>query len=485
MQQVKKFVHPLTERQLLGLILLLALVLRLYKISNPVADWHAFRQADTASVTREYVKAEQIDLLRPQYQDLSNIQSGQDNLAGYRMVEFPFVNAFLALLLRHFPSWDLVLVSRLASVFISLGTLLVIFALAKDLSGPKVALLSALAFAVLPYSMFYSRTILPEPYLLFFSTLAIWQFYRYLKNQRLINYFFSLVALIFAFLLKPFVLFLTPVFVALLWQFHQRKPWRDAKVYLYPLLAVLPMLLWREWIKNFPSGIPVSAWLLNGNLIRLRPAWWRWLFYERLTKLMLGWVGLLLLPANFLAWKKERDLPLYAAWWVGIMLYFIVVATGNVQHDYYQNLALPILAISLGRGALFLFSWLRRRLAILPSAGIITLVSLTAWLLAWQNVKGYYNINHWEYIEAGQAVDELTPADSLVIAPAMGDTHFLFQSNRRGWPLGFDIERKIEQGASVYITTSDDDEARELAAQYQTIKKTDRYLILDLTRTNN
>jgi hypothetical protein len=36
--------------------------------------------------------------------------------------------------------------------------------------------------------------------------------------------------------------------------------------------------------------------------------------------------------------------------------------------------------------------------------------------ISWQQVKGYYSINHWEYIEAGQAADTLLPADAVVIA---------------------------------------------------------------------
>lgn len=75
----------------LFLILILAFGLRLYKINNPVADWHSFRQADTASVTRNFVN-EGINLMMPRYDDLSNIQSGKDNPQGWRMVEFPVYN---------------------------------------------------------------------------------------------------------------------------------------------------------------------------------------------------------------------------------------------------------------------------------------------------------------------------------------------------------------------------------------------------------
>lgn len=483
LQKYLKKVKKLNEPQLLGLILFLALIVRLYKIDNPVADWHAFRQADTASVTREYVKAKRIDLLRPQYQDLSNIQSGQDNPNGYRMVEFPLINAVLAQVIKT-TGWDLVLVSRLASVLTSLGTLFVLFKLVKEISGQKVAFYAALTFALMPYAIFYSRVILPEPYLLFFSTLSLWQFYLYLEQKKPTQYLFSSLALALAFLLKPFVVFLAPVFLALLWQKRDQQLLKDWKLYLYPILALLPVLFWRKWILNFPAGIPVSDWLYNSNLIRFRPAWFRWLFYERLTKLFLGLTGVFFILANLLKWKKSPDLLIYGSWAAGILLYFSVIATGNVQHDYYQNLALPLICIAVGRGVFLLNDFLKKKLKNAKlSSFLLSLLLLSSWLIAWKNLHGYYNINHWEYLEAGQAINQLTPKDSLVIAPAMGDTHFLFQSNRRGWPIGFAIDEKIAAGATVYATTSYDDEARELEAKYQTIKKTERYLILDLSKT--
>jgi len=39
------------EYLLLSIILILGFTVRLYKIGNPIADWHSWRQADTASVT--------------------------------------------------------------------------------------------------------------------------------------------------------------------------------------------------------------------------------------------------------------------------------------------------------------------------------------------------------------------------------------------------------------------------------------------------
>ena len=428
------------QKFLLILILLLAFTLRLYRINNPIADWHAFRQADTASVTREYVK-HGIDLLHPKYQDLSNIQSGKDNLLGYRMVEFSLVNALTAWFLIKLPFLDLVIFSRLISVFFSLGTILALFYLVKNLSGTKAAFLAALTFAVLPYSVYYSRAILPEPAMLFFSTASLLFFYKYLYQSS--HYplatcylLLSSVFLALALLLKPFVVFLLPIYLILALQKYKLKILSRYELILWALLSFLPFYLWREWIKNFPSGIPASDWLFNsmdGLKIRLTPAWWRWIFYERLTKLFLGYFGVIFLLANLLIKKIRPDLLVYAAWWAGMISYFIIMAAGNVRHDYYQNLALPIICISVAMGVINLYKLIKNKN--LAKILIILIYLLMLWF-SWQQVKGYFNINHWEYIEAGQAADKILPPEAKVIAPAMGDTIFLFQTNRTGWPIG-------------------------------------------------
>lgn len=461
-------------------ILLLALFLRLYRVNQTVLDWHSFRQADTASVTREYVK-NGIDVLRPRYHDLSNIQSGQDNLEGYRMVEFPIIQASLALLLKAAPWVDLVTLSRLAAITASLGTVATIYYLGLLWSGKKVGAFAALTFAVLPHSVFYSRAVLPEPFMLAASTgaLVFWNYW--LAKHRWQYYWlaFSLFAL--ALLLKPFVAFLLPVFIA---SATVRSIWRrpfDVLAFFFFSLTVVPLLFWRWWIMQFPSGIPAADWLLNGNGIRLRPAWFRWLGYERLTKMILGFIGPIFFLFSLIRTKFSERI-LYASWWLGVLAYLIVVASGNVQHDYYQNLLLPIICLTVARGMVMLAWLLKHKLKIKQPWFAVTSLYLMMLILAGYQVKGFYQMNHSEYVKAGQVVDQQTPSDALVIAPAFGDTQFLFQTNRRGWPIGFEIDKKISLGAQYYITTSYDDEARELEKKYFTIVKTQDYLLLDLQK---
>jgi hypothetical protein len=458
------------------LIILIAFVVRLYRLNNPIADWHSWRQADTASVTREYVK-HGIDLLRPTYHDLSNIPSNKDNPQGYRMVEFPIVNATVAEVVI-LTGADLILTSRLVSIGFSLIALISLFFLVRELSGKRVAYLTALCFALLPYSVYYSRTILPEPIMLGSYCASLLGFYWWLKRGDYRWAAVSWVSLVMALLMKPFVAFLLPIYAVMAVQKYGWNVWKRGELWVYGVTSVLPLYFWREWIKQFPEGIPASDWLFNSNGIRLRPAWFRWLGWERLTKLMLGYVGVIALPFNLM--RIKLDLWVYGSWWLGVGLYLIVIATGNVQHDYYQVITVPIVCISLARGLSVLYDRLKSKLPTTIALGIPSLLLVVTLALAWQQVKGYFNINHWEYIRAGQAADRLLPQDAKVIAPALGDTQFLYQTNRQGWPMGFDIEDKIAKGATHYLTTNDDDEARRLQKTYRTLEKGDDYLLLDL-----
>ncbi len=468
-------------------ILVLAFLLRLYRIDNPVLDWHAWRQADTAAVTHHYVQ-EGVDLLRPRYHDLSNIPSGQDNPQGWRMVELPIINGLVAVVVRALPQLDLVITSRFISILFSLGAIISLYWFIKQISNSRAAILSVAFMAFLPFSIYYSRVILPEPAVMFFSTISLSLFTSFLKQKKGLHWWLSWLALALAILLKPFVAFFAPVYLILI-LIYQDKPWKQINLYLYPILAFMPLMYWRSWIKQFPAGIPASQWLFNGNGIRLRPAWFRWLFWERLTKLLAGVGTVIFGLTNFL--KRNRVLDILLSWWLGVITYFVVIATGNVTHDYYQVLIIPCLSFTLGRGALVAYGWLNSKLKnkiILNqyiSGAVIAAIAIISFIIAWQQVKGYFNINHWEYHKLGRVVQQILPEDALVIAPAGGDTMFLFQTRRKGWPIGHNIKEKIDVGATHYVTASYDDEARELEKQYATVKKTNDYLILDLRKKKN
>lgn len=506
------------ETLVLMLIMLLALGVRLYRVDRPIADWHSWRQADTASVTREYLK-NGIDLLHPQFHDLSSIPNGLDNPQGWRMVEFPMVNALAAQVYQlssPLTHMDLTLFMRLVSVKFSLGSILLLFLLSKTmvekskLTGAftHIPIVSAAVLALLPFNIFYSQAILPEVPLVFFTLLASWLLVQYIYTEGKILLVLGVISAAFALLLKPVALFFwLPILLLAL----KRKGilWVMQPTHFAALVCtLLPLGLWRAWIQQFPQGIPANRWLFNGNGIRLRGAWFRWLFADRLGRLMLGYWGLVLLgfglqgttekdalvqkfgflskitvllrsakPKTLFTWLASvNDLDIFTFGSLfGVALYLVVFATGNVQHDYYQVIIVPYIVLTVAVGLI--------KLVAMKSVQSISLAVVSVGFMvafSWYEVKGFFNINNPAIVEAGKAVDALTEPDALVIAPYGGDTAFLYQTNRRGWPIDGAIEQKIAAGADYYVTTSMDEEAAQLIEKYKVLTRAEKFIIVRL-----
>jgi len=468
---------------LISLVLILALVVRLYKIDNPIADWHSFRQADTASVTRNFVE-KGVNLLVPTYHDFSNIQSGKDNPQGYRMVEFPLYNLAHYFTNLVFPSFGLDMNGRLTSVILSLISITLVFLIAQKLSGFFVGWLSALFMAILPFSVFYSRVILPEPLMI---TLFLASFYLLLISAekqspaKRVYFYLSAIMLSGAILVKPYALFFVLPHAAIILRQLVLERLSIFDALSYGAVSILPFYFWRKHILLYPEGIPASDWLLNSTGIRFRPAWFRWLFAERLGKMILGVYGTAFLLLGLIAKPKHEGVT-YWLWFIGIIAYFSVFAGGNVRHDYYQAIIMPFICIVLAKGVSLMFGLSRATYSrwLTLFTGVVIFAVMIA--LSWYDVGLYYNINNPSIIEAGKAVDRLTSKDAKVVAPYNGDTAFLYQTGRSGWPLGYYIDDKIIKGATHYVSVVYDDEARDLEKKYTVLEKNDKFIIIKLTK---
>lgn len=448
-----------------------AITVRLYGLGNPVADWHSWRQSDTAAVARNFAKLG-FDPFRPRFDDLSNIPSGKDNPMGWRMVEFPLYQSIAFGVWRFVPAIPIEVVLRLVTIAASTGTAILLYLIVLPTVGIFTAVIGSLSFAILPYSAYFGRTILPEPTAVFWAVLSVYLAYR----NRLV---LAAIAAAAALLVKPFAVFLLLPVPYLLW----RHPGR---LFAYSLISLLPLWWWRDWILQYPEGIPVYAWLFNEGNIRFKGAWFYWLFAKRLGELMLGYWGLLPFGLGLLVAPSKKEGWLFRWWGIGALLYLVIIARGNVQHDYYQILLLPIVCVYVGKGFAYLFSQMEFSKLFTFLVSLFSFLAMLAF--SWYTIRTYYWINRPDIIDAGREADRILPKDAKVIAPYNGDTTFLYQINRQGWPIGFDIEKKRQMGATHYVTVSPTDndlETRDLANQYTVLVRNDKFAIIDLTRQGN
>ncbi len=506
-----------TQLFILLIILFGAITVRLYRFSNPIADWHAWRQSDTSSVSRNFVKYG-FDVLHPRFDDISNIPSGKDNPNGYRFVEFPIYNILQASFYKISGTFSLEESGRIVTIISSLLSIVFIYLLVKKYADSTAALFAAAFYAFLPFNIYYGRSILPDPIMVMASLGGIYFFDKWLDKDltlikyvsgkrsasrindeivdnletRALSWLWYIISLIFtsgALLLKPYAIFFTLPIIFLVFNkfgFNLYKKWQ---LYVYVILALSPLILWRIWMLNYPEGIPASEWLFNGGDIRFKGAFFFWLFADRIGRLILGYWGLIIFGFGIisLARKKFVSKNLFlASFLVASLLYLFVIARGNVQHDYYQILIIPSLAIFLGLGSSFLLNLPKEYFHRSVGAFVLALSLIFSISFGWYYVRDFFNINNPSIIAAGDAVDKLTPENAKIIAilhGSEGDTTFLYQTNRQGWAsFQNSLPELIQKGAEYLIFANPTKEDQNYAKEYKLVASNQDYIIFDLRK---
>lgn len=459
------------------LIIILGFLLRLYKIDSPIADWHSWRQADTAAVTRNFIK-EGFNLFLPKYDDMSaNSEIPIPNPSRFRFVEFPLYNIFVYPFYLIFGIDDKY--HRLVSILFSLGSTIFLYLFTRKYLGRWIALLSALTFSTLPFNVFFSRTTLPEPTFIFFALGMVYFVDRWIwESASWRRGIWGFIFTSLAFLIKPWAIFF---YLPLLYLALKKRILK--RFLILSILAFLPFIIWRLWILQQPEGIPASSWLLNGDGIRFRPAFWWWIFSERLGREVLSVSGLILFIIGVILRPKDGSY-FFHIWLLSLLLFIIIFATGNVRHDYYQTMFVPIAAIFLAKGFLAVVSGGRDFIARIWLIPLGLFLFISSFYFGYKQVIELYKINNPAMVEAGRLADSILPKDAKVVAPYNGDSAFLYQTNRVGFAfVPSSIKDLIaDYGISYYISTSYDDKTNWVLRHFYPLIETPQFVVADLTK---
>lgn len=487
---MKKSSFRFQDLMILACILLVAFVLRLYKLNSPLADLHSWRQADTAAVGRNFAR-DGIDLLHPKYDDLSGREAGIENPEGHRMVEFPVYNSIFATTYKLLPSLSIDIHGRLTSIFFSLVTIgIIYYLLFKETNSRLAAIMGGVTYAIFPFFVFFSRVILPESTAVGFTFLAILFLYlysskEYSKPREVAFLITSALCFALGLLVKPTIIFYVVVLVYL---FYRRKGFGSLKnfsVYLYFILAFVPLALWRMYIKNYPQGIPASDWLITSvntyeglKTVFLRPAFFRWIFFERLNHMIFGGYMSVFFILGIL---RKTPRYFFYSFLASMLLYLFIFEGGNVQHEYYQTIILPTIAIFIGLGIDFL--WSLRKNLISP----ITLVFVTFILFSASLFFSYYTIREFYSVPGdltaiAKIIKTISKPDDKIVTDRLGDTTLLYLADRKGWPAYSGNLDYLKDKGYKYLVTANDDLIAELKVQkkYRTVFENDQFTIFSL-----
>lgn len=489
----RRLALPIFEYLILIVVILLGFLVRLYEINLPLVDHHSWRQADTAAVARNFARSG-IKLFYPQLDNMAPTHSPNDeNSQRLYLVEFPVYNAVIALVYK---VWGVKEANaRLVTIFFSLISAVLLYLLGKKFFGRLTGLLSISFFAFLPFNIFFSRVILPEPMMIACLLLGIYFFTLYLDKDSWFYYLASFVFITLSVLVKPYSLFIAPVLAYLIFQKQGLKGFLSFRTVFFAVFSLLPFLMWRHYIASMPAGVPASGWLFNEENIRFSGAFFHWLIFERLDKLILTIGGLFLFLLGIVLKPTKREGWLLHIWLLGVIIYFFVFAKGNVTHDYYQIIFVPIGCLFMAKGAAFLLRPPEPFNKYFCYGLFISCCLLTV-------AFGYYEVRHFYDLQmgvdlAGKAVDQLTPKKALVITGDTADVTLLYNCDRFGWAIGYGaayardidtIEKLRDKGAGFYVTTKVNELINDkslwsyFTKKYKLTKRTNEYLIIDLRK---
>lgn len=496
----------LSRRQEVFLLVLLAVLVRLWGFTAPYVDTHWIKQLQVAPIAKNFY-------LHGYHLWWPEVDYSADR-PNFIEIEFPLV-AFLAALL--YPVFGLhEWVGRLVTLGFSLGTLLLAYRLLRLHLGDRPAFYGLLFLAFAPSSWYYSRVLMSEPAMLFFSVAAVYCFSLWLRAadpsceagpraRRISLFLLAAFCSALAFLVKlPAVLILLPL-AYLAWDRWGWGMFRRGSAWLFLLLALAPAALYYHHAlvdigrHYFTVGVGREGGMWFRLQDFLNPGAYS-LLLMRLLRDHLTAVGLVLLPIGLFtrpSWSSGRWL--FHFWLLAVAVYCVVVSGGNLRQTYYQ---LPLLLPAAG---LIGVGWDR-----LLATGALTRGSHTALLLiflvlcVW-GVQPFFQ-PYTPILQAAAALDRLDPSRQPVIVfpPGYG---CLYYFDRPGWvgresmgrskatvapedlPGPLYVTSRVSRGArwAVYFTDTSPGGARPdleafLRSRYSLAERRDGFEIFDLSR---
>jgi Dolichyl-phosphate-mannose-protein mannosyltransferase len=471
----RQYVGRMTDKQIywfiaLASVILLGLALRLHGIHNPMLDHPGWRQGDTAAIARNFARL-QFDIMYPQ----TMYDGAPPNYVELELQIVPFI---VATLYKLFGIHEIF--GRLVSVAFSLGTILTIAYFGRWLFNSALAgLFAAFVYAVLPGSVYYGRTFMPDAAMVFFLAASLYAASRYLVDEehlRVTRATWPTVLLTLAYLAKPVaVLALAPLVGVMLERFRARRPMQPVSI---PTLLLVPLLvLWlydrrigsyAEW--HWASGItqlhvlPALRASFAGTAAFSAKLGGLGNAIGMLRSTMLGTLGFWLSIAGFIAlpWIAARSKALLWWWLGGALIYAFVVVTVE-RVDYYLAPLLPLCALTIG-GAFQAFLAAVRRANVAPVGryalvAVVPLLALAMLPPSRAPVDAYYRYNKQVYRGATQ-LNQILPKDALIVIGHYGP-NVQYYIDRFGWEedpalwTPFDEESAIRKGSRYFISIED------------------------------
>jgi hypothetical protein len=439
------------------LILSFSFLIHLPGITSPLLDYHAYRQCQTASMSRNYLR-HGMRFLQPELDD-----SGRPRRAG---TEFPIYSYGLAWLYRLGGGIHEIYGRILSALFAGWGAVF-LFELVRRRLGQPTALWSAMAMCVIPVHVYFTRTVQPE-------AMALWGligFARYLDlslneprdRWRKLSLTIALGAT--APLLKlPYLYVVVPLAAAFAWEIEQHRVRRLGQVAIVVSAIGLLTAAWYAYARTAPVGVlPLTA---QEHWANLKPIFtaklWADQFLSRLPELWTTYPGLVLGIFGAIAMRRQKALFVWVAWLGITALYILLLGRYAQIHRYTALPFAPICAVFIGRG----IAELSLRSSTLGRRALVVLLIIGMPIHTALRIRHWYKLEYPWVSEARAIVAKYAQPNELIITNTAEHPVLLYHLDRYGFApdleeTGLDVVKTYRaQGARVFFTPTYENWAR-------------------------
>lgn len=405
----------------------------IYINNSPCEQGDFWRQSDTESIARNFIE-DRFNIFYPQF----NYDGEKPN---YVQLEFQITTFIIALLYRAFGYSNYI--ARLVPIMFFIGSAAYVYLITKRYYKNPAAWFAALAYAIMPMNIFYTRAIMPESAALFFFTGAFYYFIKWYDDEKLPMLFLSAVFTCLSISQKTPTVFMGLAMVFMLSKKYGLKFLAKWELWAFAFISLLPNMLYIQWSKS----IAEFDYVTNIGLLHIVPKTlktladiesYKFAAGEIAAAVSPGLIALVLIGLIDIEWKK--DYPVL--FWTAAILIEVIAVAAVIKLRYYFIFITPIAAILAGKTMGRLGKGKKTVIAVF--AGLLV---LTLW--NYNGSKSFF-VEKNNILKQAEIIDRYTNENDLIIIGTV-EPALLNQSRRSGWRANIKYYKEIPSGAEKEI----------------------------------
>lgn len=417
------------------IIALLAVLLKLPFITNPISDWQSWNQVTTMA-NAKYIYQEGWDAFWNPKVDVFETPSIESNRAAAEMPLLPGVIA----LFYHLSGENSESAGRLAAILFSVIGTIYFYLLVLETTNSRIALLAVGMYLIAPMVWYFHRTVMTDVPMVAFVTAGLYHFRRWIETEAFKQILLSMLFTSLAALFKAYALYIGIAYLLMILDAWGWKKLLRPQHLLLVVVAWLPLILWMwHGAQTVQDGVTGNNLTSKTELLGPISLWWNPQYWIRLqitlTELILFRFGILGFFAAFFYWREVRKVRVLVFWLLSVLFYFLFVRDGNLVHDYYKMpLTEPVIFLAAIGWYHWVASWKHHLSA--KKIKIILGVIIALSIADGAEFSRYKTNIDPSPVELGRKLFELNKGKKYVIiydADGLQRNQALFYSGTQGW----------------------------------------------------